>query len=285
MSVRNGLKIYNHCPEMKLTELEGNLIAKIIVFMKIFQLPKTRWTALKDKIINVPVNDDDILNTIMRIPRTPHEAGLIEVDLKRKIEYKNSHLQQLIDPKKCFKMLELLKRSGNIHYQFYDDYNVYTERCKNDDFRGYTIVFDEEAEIMQDISGKKKIPKISNIEVEEVNIQEILEKEYLTKDPVRRYQFEDYNKSLCMSNMYPEVSPENSVIVAPGEGKVPKNVLYDIDWDIEHFPTLTVQTASSGYTIQEQQGLAINSISFREFATKIHNLQEVQPMFMLRLHT
>ena len=65
-----------------------------------------------------------------------------------------------------------------------------------------------------------------------------MEKEYLEKDPVRKYQFEDYNKSLCMSNMYPEAAPENSVIVAPGEGKVPKNVLYDENWDIKAFPHL-----------------------------------------------
>ena len=122
MSAKNGLQVYNHEPDMELTELEGNLVAKNIVFMKIFQLPKSRWTALKDRIVNVPVKDDDVLNTMMRLPRTPNEAGLIEVDLKRKVEYKNSHIQQLIDPKKCFKMLELLNQKGNIHYQFYDDY-------------------------------------------------------------------------------------------------------------------------------------------------------------------
>ena len=136
MSAKNGLKMNAQDPELELTELEGNLIAKRIVFMKIFQLPKSRWTALKDKVINVPVNEDDIINTITRLPRTPNEAGLIEVDLKRKVEYKNSHIKQLINPEKCFKMLELLKRSRNPHYQFYDDYNTYTERCKQTDFKG-----------------------------------------------------------------------------------------------------------------------------------------------------
>ena len=68
MSVMNGLRIPPHDPDMELTELEGNLIAKNIVFMKIFQLPKSRWTALKDKIINVPVNDSDIVNTISSLP-------------------------------------------------------------------------------------------------------------------------------------------------------------------------------------------------------------------------
>ena len=219
---------------MELTELEGNLIAKNIVFMKIFQLPKSRWTALKDKIINVPVNDTDIINTITSLPRTPNEAGLIEVDLKRKVEYSNSHMRQLINPEKCFKMLELLKKSGNIHYQFYDDYNIYTERCRKEDIKGYNIIFDEETELMKDITGRPK----PDDQVEETCIEEGLEREYLTKDPVRRYQFEDYNKSLCLSNMYPEVDPENSVILAPGEGKVPKNVLFDNDWDIKAFPHL-----------------------------------------------
>ena len=65
---------------------------------------------MKDKIINVPVKDDDVINTITRLPRTPNEAGLIEVDLKRKVEYKNSHIKQLINPEKCYKMLELLKK-------------------------------------------------------------------------------------------------------------------------------------------------------------------------------
>ena len=32
MSAKNGLKVYNHEPDMELTELEGNLISKNIVF-------------------------------------------------------------------------------------------------------------------------------------------------------------------------------------------------------------------------------------------------------------
>ena len=159
MSAKNGLFVYNHEPELELTELEGNLIAKNIVFMKNFQLPKSRWTALKDKIINVPVNDADILNTMERLPRTPDEAGLVEVDLKRKVEFKNTHLRQLINPDKCYKMLDLLKNSKNPYYQFYDDYNIYTERCRREDFKGYTIVFDEEVEIIQDLSDMYQSPE------------------------------------------------------------------------------------------------------------------------------
>ena len=48
----NGLNVYKHDQELELTKLEGNMIVKRIIFMKIFQLPKSRWTALKNKIIN-----------------------------------------------------------------------------------------------------------------------------------------------------------------------------------------------------------------------------------------
>ena len=253
MSAKNGLKIPDHDPELELTELEGNLIAKSIVFMKIFKLSKSRWTALKDRIINVPITNDDIVNTMTSLPRTPNEAGLIEVDLKRKVEYKNSHTRQLIDPKKCFKMLELLKKSGNIHYQFYDDYNVYTERCKKEDFSGYTYVFDEEVEEIKDLWDKPKTD--TKEEIEEISMEESLEIEYLEKDPVRKYQLNDYNKSLCMSNMFPEVAPENSLIVAPGEGKVPKNILYDHDWDIKAFPHLNSPDGKYGLHFTRQSKL------------------------------
>ena len=43
--------------DMRLTELEASLIAQNIVFQKIYQLPKSRWTGLKDKVINVPISN------------------------------------------------------------------------------------------------------------------------------------------------------------------------------------------------------------------------------------
>ena len=88
-------------------------------------------------------------------------------------------------------MLELLKKSGNRHYQF-DDYNVYVDRCKTEDFNGYTMVFDEEVELIQDIADKLKL---SENDKEEPCFEELLETEYLKKDPVRKYQFDDYKNS------------------------------------------------------------------------------------------
>ena len=69
-------------------------------------------------------------------------------------------------------MLELLKRKGNPYYQFYDDYNTYEQGCKKTDFKGYTFIFDEETEPIEDLSDKKAKDE------EEIVWEELLEKEY-----------------------------------------------------------------------------------------------------------
>ena len=121
MSVKNGLLLVKLDPGTNLSEIENNLIAQNIVFQKIFLLPKSRMSAVKDRLVNVPVGPNDIINTIQNIPRTPKEAGLIQVKLKRKLEFKNFHKHEYIDPKKIFKTLEVLKQRGHPYCQFYVD--------------------------------------------------------------------------------------------------------------------------------------------------------------------
>ena len=101
--------------------------------MKIFQLPKTRWTALKDKIINVPIQDDAINNTIVQLPRTLNEAGLIGIELKRKKELKNTHKKELISPAKIFKWLNKLKEAKNPYYLNINSLEDFEKKCKEKD--------------------------------------------------------------------------------------------------------------------------------------------------------
>ena len=260
MSVMNGLKLDESDKQLKdqelqMTELEGALIAKNIIFQKIYQLPKSRWTALKDRVINVPINENSIINTLEQLPRTPQAAGLIGVALKRKIEYKNNHKHQLVNPDKLFKMLDKLKRYKNPYYQFYDDYNIYKSRCKTSDPEGYNIIFtDEIKEDMEIPDGSQLKEVVDEIEIEaaeskeEENLAEKEELEFKTKDPVQKFQFK-YNESLCMTNKYPEIAVTNteaSVNIAPGEGQVPKDIMTDEDWDVKAFPHLHNPDGSNG---------------------------------------
>ena len=98
---------------MKLTELESSLIARNIQFQKIHMLPTSRYTANTDKIINVPVPEDSALNTINSLPRTPNEPGLIGVEVKRKLGFKNTHHKaQMINVDKIYKATDHLKKAG-----------------------------------------------------------------------------------------------------------------------------------------------------------------------------
>ena len=120
-------------PELKTTPLENSLIAKNLVFQKIVQLPKSRWSGTKDKIVNVPINDQDIVDTMERLPRTPDEAGLVCIELKRKLEYKNTHKTEYISVSKVEKALDTLYDLGHPHYQFVGDMAGFEERCKKEE--------------------------------------------------------------------------------------------------------------------------------------------------------
>ena len=131
MAVQNGLQLTEIPDDCQLTELENNLIAQMINFQYIYQLPKSRWGATKKQMISVPVSQDTLKETISQLPRLPKDAGLVPVNLKRKKEYSNSHKKELIDPEKIMRVLQLLKDSGHPFYQFCDDFNIdtYKKRC------------------------------------------------------------------------------------------------------------------------------------------------------------
>ena len=177
-SVRNGLELKNlDDPDTKLSEIENNLIAQNIIFQKIFLLPKSRMSAVKDRLVNVPVADSDVINTIKNIPRTPREAGLIQVKLKRKLEYKNYHKHEYIDPHKIFKTLENLRKSGHPYYQFYDDYNTYKKRCRTESL-GFPLkqrTLQKMVVHYKDDSDTEKITDLKDLKINVENENEVNE--------------------------------------------------------------------------------------------------------------
>ena len=297
MSVRNNLRLETQDEE--LTELEGSLIAKNLIFLKIYQLPKSRWTALTDKIINVPITNEDINNTVESLPRTPKEAGLIGVALKRKLEYKNTHAKQLVNPNKILKMLDLLKKSHNPHYQIVDDFSTFKERCQDMDPEGYELMFhggdvlEEDIAMMPKVNTESCKDEISQLPSSNIDSDDDSdepdsdddedykdEMEYVTKDPIRKYQF-DYNKSLCLSHKFPEIDaedPTKDIEIAPGEGKRPNDILREKDWDIKAFPHLHNPDGSNGKDHERKVRLTdqrIRATLYSILLTKVKSLQQL----------
>ena len=67
MSNQNKLQLMDlsNFEELHLTELENSLIALNIIFQKIFKLPKSRWPAMKDKTVNIPIFQTDKHNRLL----------------------------------------------------------------------------------------------------------------------------------------------------------------------------------------------------------------------------
>ena len=202
LCVKNGLQVDEIDEDLLLTELENNLIARNIIFQKIHKLPKSRWSGTHDRLVNVPVGPQDVLNTIENLPRTPIEAGLIPilpVNLKRKLEYKTTHLTQMIDTNKIFKYLDFIRKKGHPSYKFYDDWNVYEKRCLTEDPRGAVLIFpDAENEIVDLEVYRAELKESDMLESEEENEGNGIDIEQIEKD---KSEEEEYVKKILFENI------------------------------------------------------------------------------------
>ena len=105
-------------PKLFTIDLENCLIALNILFQKVIKLPKTRWPAMKDITVNIPMYEADFLNTVDSLSRTPREAGIIPINLRQKVSYKGAHKTEYVCVEKILKALQTLQSLGNSYYQF-----------------------------------------------------------------------------------------------------------------------------------------------------------------------
>ena len=245
LSSTNNLQVDDIPPGMELSELEANMIAKSLIFQKIHKKPKSRWAGTHDRMINIPIYDEDILRTVEKLPRTPTEASIISVKLKRKMGYKGHHTEQIIDSRKVFKYLNFLKESGHPSNGSFEKIEIFERRCEEEDPEGFLLIHpdyelledpDEELEEVIDeiLTCEEDGLLPDQVEVAELEAEE---EEYLTHDAVRKFQI-DHDSSSVMTKKFPETGTDSMLCFAPGEGKVPTNILNNKSWDIYSFPHL-----------------------------------------------
>ena len=153
MCNKNNLQlvdIKNH-PELKLSELEQQLVALNILFQKIVLLPKSRMNAMKDKTVSVPIAPSDVVETLTKLPRTPTDARLAVVQLKRRLNYPGVHNQQLISMRNVFQALRTFISMKNPHYENILEDVAFKQRCFETDPEGYKILFPEEEIDLSDL--------------------------------------------------------------------------------------------------------------------------------------
>jgi hypothetical protein len=240
INVTNGLEIEQL--KQPLTELEECLIARNIPFAKIYLLPKTRMSAIIDKVINVPICESDINRTISLFPRTPSEALILPIKLKRKKQYKNSVAEAYIRPYLILQAITDLKNNNPFYYNINIRDN-YEANCKATDTIAWDMLNPPEEPTLGVL--------LENVE-ESSDEEEKFEIQYQEKDAVKKYQ-SLVSESYVMTSNSPEsdvvtnltsqkllhLTPDGKdIIIAPGEGKIPTNFLREQNWDVKSFPSL-----------------------------------------------
>ena len=109
--------------------------------------PPSTWPAIKDKCVAIPLDANDVLNTVNSLPRLPSESGIIDIQWKRRVGQKNCHLQAKVDPARIFRALKFLKKCGNKHYGSIQTQAQYEIRCRDEDPIGYNILFGHDTEL------------------------------------------------------------------------------------------------------------------------------------------
>ena len=110
MCAKNSLE-YAQIPTcLQIPNLERQLICRDLTFLKVRQL-KYGMSAINDHVINVPIDDDDIIKTVNRLPRTEKNHGMVTVGLKRDMGLKKFHKLEMISPNRISDALVYLKEN------------------------------------------------------------------------------------------------------------------------------------------------------------------------------
>ena len=154
----NCLRVVDVPEDVKLRSyLEEALLARTLLFMKIFSLKSSLIPAIKDKCVVIPIDCIDVLNTVHSLPRLPSESGILDVQWKRRKDQKNAHLQAKVEPARIFRALEFLRASGNEHYMDTNTREEYEERCLEEDPDGYDLLFGSNEHEEQGVQGGLRV--------------------------------------------------------------------------------------------------------------------------------
>ena len=208
--------------------------------------------AMTSEIVNVPLEDHDIgKNMTTLLPRHPDDAHLVCVQLKKKVEYKSSHIAGFIRPNIVIKALETLKARGNKYYQDVVINENFLEGMENPPVENPE--HQPQDMDVQNESQSLERKKNEALEVKDGKANEESESEdendTMLKSVKEHQSKQSRNTFLMPEDLANEVEINNgqspitkktkgngSIIIAPGEGKIPTNLLREEDFDVRAFP-------------------------------------------------
>ena len=249
----NGLLVEKIPPELQLHDIENQMVARNLLFLKLKKLPNTpRMEAMTDRVINVPLTDDKILETVTVLPRTLDDSFLAPIKFKKKKEWKANYAEAFVRPSKLIKSLHKLKELGNPHYKsiiINEDFDDKNKDINPDFWNALTNRNPNENE-NQSSSDQVDESKDDQSSGDESSADEA------EVDTRRKYQTA-IGGVTCMIPKYPELDvvvntskiakevplldcedSSGTFVLAPGQGMKATNIMRDRDWDAKAWPSL-----------------------------------------------
>ena len=227
ISISNGMEL-DEVPEelADATDLEQQLFARMLVFLKIFPLPKNRMKGQVGKMINVPLEESDISNTLKTLPRGLDESALVPLRLKKMKKLKNAYAEAFVRPAVCIKAVQKLKSLKNPHYKDVEISSNFMENKNVGEDSGNPK--DQESE--DEESGNEDVEILSSVKEHQSDQQE---NTCLIREDLASLVVENTSKETK------NVRKRGKVIsISPGENKIPDFFLADKHFDTKAFPCL-----------------------------------------------
>ena len=231
-SVNNKLGLFDLPDHLQdINKLERAVISQRILFSKIKIMPKGQFPKIKGIVCNIPIETEEVCNVL---PRTLEESNVIYMKLKRKLCYNGHVLAEAVRPEIVFSILNHLKNVNplyrEINIQDVISENAFDIRFVDDQNIDFSIIggSDSSDEVLLKFVDDKDIPQI-------INFEEL--DEYETEDPLNQHRV-DCTETTLISKCPHVIADDENIIVAPGEGKAPLNVLKDPNVEVLAFPDL-----------------------------------------------
>ena len=156
-SKANRMELEEIPDELKnLNNLELHIICKRILFMKLVKLPRGKQKGIRGAAVNVPA---DLGPACTLLPRLPADAHIVSLKLKRKLEYKQAYLHDVIHPEKVISALHYLKNNNPLYadIEINEDWIRGWQDGDNDMYDGIFLDENDKAEA----SNNKQMPDIN----------------------------------------------------------------------------------------------------------------------------
>ena len=268
-SVKNNLEVHEMPSNLQdLNKIERTMISQRILFSKIKIMPKGQFPKIKGIVCNIPV-ETEVCNVL---PRTFENSNLIFMKLKRKLCYNAIVIQQPVRPEKVFSAINYLKNVNHL----YKDINVQNvipnnafDICfinENPDDIDFNVAIPDsisiefvndsdthEIKTLKDYENEdifsSSLPSIEFIDdkyVQQITSFNVKNDEFDNEDPMSEHRL-NCTETTLISKCPHVIADDENIVVAPGQGKTPLNILKDENVEMLAFPDL-FPTGKFGYS-------------------------------------